>query len=143
MDRLTAAYGAAADPGQAAPMAAYMKDAAPFLGIRTPLRRQLSRTVTKDTPRPSETDCAALALRCWGLAEREYRYFAVDHLRRHVSRCSSGFLPVARHVIVTTPSAGPCASTPKKTDPDAVRAFVAAERALLSPLSVREALKNL
>lgn len=105
MDRLTAAYAAAADPGQAAPMAAYMKEVAPFPGIRTPLRRQLSRAVTKDTPRPSETDCAALALRCRGLAEREYQYFAAD--------------------------------------PDAVRAFVASERALLSPLSVREALKYL
>ncbi|MGW0390082.1 DNA alkylation repair protein [Streptomyces sp. NPDC003042] len=53
-----------------------MKDVAPFLGIRTPLRRALSRAVTK-------------------------------------------------------------------TDPDVVRAFVTAERARLSPLSVREALKNL
>lgn len=30
-----------------------------------------------------------------------------------------------------------------KTDPEAVRAFVADQRALLAPLSVREALKNL
>ncbi|MDA5282604.1 DNA alkylation repair protein [Streptomyces sp. Isolate_45] len=102
VERLTTAYAAAADPAQAGPMTAYMKDVAPFLGIRTPRRRALSRTVTKDTPRPSEADCAALALRCWSLAEREYHYFAVDYLRRYVPRCTSGFLPVVRHLIVTT-----------------------------------------
>ncbi|MFD9259780.1 DNA alkylation repair protein [Streptomyces sp. NPDC059538] len=218
MERLPEAYGAAADPVRARGMAAYMKDVAPFLGIPTPLRRELSKTVTKDTPKPAETDCAALALRCWLLPEREYHYFAVDYLRRHVACCSSGLLPVARHLIVTVPwwdtvdllaahTVGPLvAADPRlasvmdewiedenlwlartallhqlrfktatdsgrlfdhcrrraghpefflrkaigwalreyaKTDPDAVRAFVEAERATLSPLSVREALKNL
>ncbi|MFD9413882.1 DNA alkylation repair protein [Streptomyces goshikiensis] len=216
--RLTETYGAAADPEQAGHMAAYMKGVAPFLGIRTPLRRELSRAVTKDTPAPAEADCAALALRCWGLAEREYHYFAADYLRRHVSRCSSGLLPVVRHLIVTVPwwdtvdtlaahTVGPLvAADPRlaavmdewigddhlwivrtallhqlrfkeatdtdrlfahcrrqagqpdffirkaigwalreyaKTDPRAVRTFVTAERATLSPLSTREALKNL
>lgn len=218
LERLTATYAAAADPARARAMAAYMKDVAPFLGIPTPLRRELSKTVTKDTPKPSEADCAALALRCWGLAEREYHYFAVDYLRRHVSRCSSGLLPVVRCLVTTVPwwdtvdllaahTVGPlvaadpalagvmdewigdedlwlartallhqlryksatdtdrlfgycrrqaghpdffvrkaigwCLREYAKTDPDAVRAFVAAERASLSPLSVREALKNL
>ncbi|MEU7600677.1 DNA alkylation repair protein [Streptomyces sp. NPDC040724] len=103
LSRLTRTYVPAADPGRAAAMTAYMKDVAPFLGIPTPLRRELSKAVTRDTPAPSEADCAALALRCWRLPEREYHYFAVDYLRRHVSRCSSGFLPVVRHLIVTVP----------------------------------------
>ncbi|GAA2648373.1 DNA alkylation repair protein [Streptomyces spororaveus] len=218
LERLTAAYGAAADPERAQAMAAYMKDVAPFLGIPTPQRREPSRTVTKDTPEPSEADCAALALRCWLLPEREYQYFAVDYLRRHVGRCSSGLLPVVRHLIVTVPwwdtvdllaahTVGPLVAADPgltavtdewiedenlwlartallhqlrhksatdagrlfgycrrragdpdffirkaigwalreyaKTDPDAVRAFVEAERGSLAPLSAREALKNL
>ncbi|MFJ8013558.1 DNA alkylation repair protein [Streptomyces sp. NPDC096339] len=218
LERLTGAYAQAADPVRAATMTAYMKDVAPFLGIPTPLRRELSKAVTKGTPGPSESDCAALALGCWRLPEREYHYFAVDYLRRNVSRCSSGFLPVVRHLIVTVPwwdtvdllaahTVGPLvAADPSlaavmdewigdediwlartallhqlrhkdatdaerlfaycrrraghpdfflrkaigwalreyaKTDPAAVRAFVEAERGSLSPLSVREALKNL
>ncbi|MGW1770101.1 DNA alkylation repair protein [Streptomyces sp. NPDC002104] len=217
VERLTESYGAAADGERAAAMATYMKDVSPFLGIPTPLRRELSRAVTKDTPEPSEADCAALALRCWELPEREYRYFAVDYLRRHVPRCSSGFLPVVRQLIVTDPwwdtvdllaahTVGPlvaadpalravmdewigdenlwvartallhqlrykaatdtgrlfaycrrqgghpdffvrkaigwCLREYARTDPGAVRAFVTAERESLSPLSVREALKN-
>ncbi|MET9881588.1 DNA alkylation repair protein [Streptomyces sp. NPDC006430] len=217
LDRLTSTYGAAADPRQARPMAAYMKDAAPFLGLRTPLRRELSQAVTGRTPKPAEADLTALVLRCWELPEREYHYFAVDYLRRHVTVCSSGFLPVVRHVIVTVPwwdtvdllavhAVGPLVAADPgltavmdewsrdedlwlvrsallhqlryksatdserlfaycrrqsghpdffvrkaigwalreyaKTDAEAVRAFVAAHRDALSPLSVREALKN-
>ncbi|MBN0047559.1 DNA alkylation repair protein [Streptomyces actuosus] len=99
--RLTVAHGAAADPERAATMRAYMKDTFPFLGIPAPARRALSRTVLAGTARPEETDCRAVALRCWALPEREYHYFAADYLRRHVGRCSSSFLPVVRHLVTT------------------------------------------
>ena len=101
MERLTTTYPTAADPERAARTQAYIKDVAPYLGLPSPLRRELSRTVLAGTPRPDETDCTAIALRCWELPEREYAYFAVDYLRRHVKRCSSGFLPVARHLVTT------------------------------------------
>ncbi|WP_435226470.1 DNA alkylation repair protein [Streptomyces sp. Tue6028] len=218
LPRLTAAYSAAADPDRAASMRAYMKDVAPFLGLTTPGRRALSRTVLAGTARPDEADCTALALRCWELPEREYHYFAVDFLRRHVKRLSSGFLPVARHLVGTVPwwdtvdalaahvVGGLVAADPElkadmdawiedddlwvartallhqlrykedtdtarlfaycarraghpdffirkaigwslreyaKTDPGAVRDFVAREHGALAPLSVREALKNI
>ncbi|MEU0289066.1 DNA alkylation repair protein [Streptomyces sp. NPDC006147] len=103
LERLTAAYAPAADPARADAMRAYMKDVAPFLGLPTPARRALSRTVEAGLPRPSEADCTAVALRCWDLPEREYHYFAVDYLRAHVRRCSSGFLPVTRHLVTTVP----------------------------------------
>ncbi|MEV0256976.1 DNA alkylation repair protein [Streptomyces sp. NPDC050732] len=101
LERFVTTYRAAADPERAAQMRAYMKDVAPFLGLASPVRRELSRAVLAGTPRPDETDCTAIALRCWELPEREYAYFAVDYLRRHVRRCSSGFLPVARHLVTT------------------------------------------
>lgn len=217
LERLTATYGAAADPERAAAAQAYMKDIAPFLGVPTPERRALSRTVLQGTPRPDEADCTAIALRCWQLPEREYHYFAVDYLRRHVGRCSSGFLPVTRQLITTVSwwdtvdllaahvvgvlvaadpkltadmdawivdddlwvartallhqlrykehtdterlfayclrqsghphffirkAIGWCLREYAKTDPDAVRDFLARERGRFAPLSVREALKN-
>ncbi|WP_367039615.1 DNA alkylation repair protein [Streptomyces sp. Je 1-332] len=101
MERLTATYAAAADPPRAAQTQAYLKNVAPFLGVPAPQRRQLSRTVVAGLPRPDEADCTAIALRCWQLPEREYAYFAVDLLRRHVKLLSSGFLPVARHLVTT------------------------------------------
>lgn len=218
LERLTAAYAGAADPERAGPMRAYMKDVAPFLGLTTPVRRVLSRTVLAGLPRPAESDCTAIALRCWQLPEREYHYFAVDYLRRHARVCSSGFLPVARqlvttvswwdtvdalaaHVVGALVAADPALTAQMdvwiadedlwvartallhqlrykertdserlfayclrqsghpdffvrkaigwslreyaKTDPGAVRAFLARERGRFAPLSVREALKNI
>ncbi|MFI8879223.1 DNA alkylation repair protein [Streptomyces sp. NPDC055243] len=218
MERLTTTYPKAADPERAVRAQAYMKDIAPFLGLPSPLRRELSRTVLAGLPRPDEADCTAIALRCWELPEREYAYFAVDHLRRHVKRLSSGFLPVARHLVTTVSwwdtvdalaahvvgglvtadpglktamdawiddedlwvartallhqlrhkdatdtgrlfayclrqsghpdffirkAIGWCLREYAKTDPDAVRDFVERERGRLSPLSAREALRNL
>ncbi|MCZ0990446.1 DNA alkylation repair protein [Streptomyces diastatochromogenes] len=217
LERLTATYAAAADPGRAVPMRAYMKDVAPFLGIPTPDRRALSRTVLAGTHRPTEADCTAIALRCWRLPEREYHYFAVDYLRRYAARCSSAFLPVARQLITTVSwwdtvdllaahvvgalvaadpgltadmdawitddnlwlartallhqlrykertdtdrlfaycllqsghpdffvrkAIGWCLREYAKTDPEAVRGFLAGERSRFAPLTVREALKN-
>ncbi|MBT2445055.1 DNA alkylation repair protein [Streptomyces sp. ISL-36] len=218
LTRLTEVYPTAGDPFRAQEQIAYMKGIAPFLGIRTPERRALSRTVLQGAARPDEADCAAVALRCFALPEREYHYFAVDYLRRYVTRCSSGFLPVARRLVTTVSwwdtvdhlaahvVGGLVAADPAlavrmdewiedddlwvartallhqlrfrdatdaerlfahclrraghadffirkaigwalreyaKTDPDDVRAFVAQHRGRLSPLSVREALKNL
>lgn len=101
LERLTALYAPAADPVRAERAAAYMKHVAPFLGIPTPERRALSRTVLAGAAKPDERDCAAIALRCWRLPEREYPYFAADYLRRYVGRCSSGFLPVLHHLVST------------------------------------------
>ncbi|WP_425836548.1 DNA alkylation repair protein [Streptomyces fractus] len=215
--RLPEVYGPAADPERAEQMRAYMKDVAPFLGLTSPVRRDLTKAVLDGTPRPDESDLTAVALRCWALPEREYAYFAIDYLRRHARHLTSGFLPVARELITTVPwwdtvdllaahtVGGLVAADPKlradmdawigdedlwvartallhqlrykaatdtdrlfayclrqsghpdffirkaigwalreyaKTDPDAVRSFVAAHRAALSPLSAREALKN-
>ncbi|MFC8082676.1 DNA alkylation repair protein [Streptomyces sp. NPDC057340] len=103
LERLTGEYPAAADAERAAGMRAYMKDVAPFLGLTSPVRRSLTRAVLAGLPRPDESDCTAVALRCWRLPEREYHYFAVDYLRRHVTHCSSGFLPVVRHLLTTVP----------------------------------------
>ncbi|MGW0818200.1 DNA alkylation repair protein [Streptomyces viridiviolaceus] len=218
LERLTAHYAAAADPERALAMRAYMKDVAPFLGLATPERRALSRSVLKGTPAPDEADCTAIALRCWRLPEREYHYFAVDLLCRHARHCSSGLLPVVRHLLTTVPwwdtvdplaahvvgtlvaadrrltadmdawiagddlwlaraallhqlrykertdtgrlfdyclrrsqdggffvrkAVGWCLREYAKTDPDAVRGFVAEHGHALAPLSVREALRNI
>ncbi|UQA91028.1 DNA alkylation repair protein [Streptomyces halobius] len=102
LSRLTASCPPAGDPVRAEGAAAYLKGVCPFLGIPATERRTLDRALLKGTPKPDETDCTAIALRCWDLREREYHYFAVDYLRRHVKRCSSGFLPVARRLITTT-----------------------------------------
>jgi 3-methyladenine DNA glycosylase AlkD len=101
LDRLLTAYPAAADPAAAGPMRAYMRDAFPFLGIKTPRRREVSRRVLAGLPAPSEADLRAVAVACWELPEREYQYFAVDWLARHGRVCGPSFLTTAETLITT------------------------------------------
>jgi 3-methyladenine DNA glycosylase AlkD len=99
--RLEQVYGAAADPQRAAPMVAYMRHQFPFLGIPAPAQRVLAREVLAGTPAPVEADLRAIADACWALDEREYQYFAVRLLRRHIARCGPGFIADAERLIVT------------------------------------------
>jgi 3-methyladenine DNA glycosylase AlkD len=98
-----ASYRAAADDERAGAQRAYMRDQFPYLGIPTPERRLLSKAVlaTIGEARPTTDDCVALALRCWELAEREFRYFAIDFLIANVKHCDSTLLPTLRTLITT------------------------------------------
>ena len=101
MTRLTRVYAAAADPGRAVAMAAYMRDQFPFLGIPSPTQKALTREVLAGLGRPAEPDLAAVALACWERPEREYQYFACGLLRRHARLCGPEFIDTARHLLVT------------------------------------------
>ncbi|MEY9871439.1 3-methyladenine DNA glycosylase AlkD [Streptacidiphilus sp. MAP12-33] len=99
--RLREVYPSGADAEQAVRQSAYLRDQFAFLGLPTPERRVLSRTVLAGAVKPDQDVCASVALQAWRLPEREYQYFAVDHLRRHIKVCDASFLPVAAHLIVT------------------------------------------
>jgi 3-methyladenine DNA glycosylase AlkD len=101
LDRLVSTYSAAADPANAVAMRAYMRDQFPFLGIKGPQQRVLSRAVLAGLPRPAEEDLRDVALGAWALPEREYQYFVLGWLRRWAPRCSAGFITTAEHLIVT------------------------------------------
>ncbi|GGR34000.1 patatin-like phospholipase family protein [Streptomyces roseolus] len=66
--RLTTLYPAAGNPFRAQEMVAYMKGAAPFLGIRSPERRALSRAVLDGVPRPGEAARRAVVAKRLGEA---------------------------------------------------------------------------
>lgn len=101
MDRLVGAFEEARDPTRAVPMAAYMRDQFPFLGIPSPAQKALTRQVLAGLSRPSEADLRAVALACWERPQREYQYFACGWLRRHARICGADFVTTARHLIVT------------------------------------------
>ena len=101
--RLPAAYESAADPERAVPMAAYMRDRFPFLGIAAPTQKRLFREVMTGVDKPDERDLRSVSSICWRMDEREYQYFACMLLRRHLRVCGPGFLTVARHLVTTKP----------------------------------------
>nr|BFE62363.1 DNA alkylation repair protein [Dactylosporangium thailandense] len=101
LQRLEHLFGAAADPGQAAPMRAYMRDRFEFLGIPSVPRRELTLDVLRGRPRPDEPELLATARACWELPEREYQYFACDYLRKHAKVLTPAAVPVLRELITT------------------------------------------
>ena len=52
-------------------------------------------------PKPAEADLRDVAVGVWSLPEREFQYFGLDYLRRHVRVGKAGFLTTAEHLIVT------------------------------------------
>lgn len=101
MDRLSRAYEGARNPERATPMAAYMRDQFPFLGIPRPTQQALTRAALAGLDRPGQADLAAVADACWQRPEREYQYFACGLLRRHARSCGPELIDTARHLIVT------------------------------------------
>ena len=81
-----------ADEREAIAMAAYMKDVAPFLGVRSPARRRALREAWRglDTPTNDELGLAALAL--VAQREREYHYAASDLIEMYLSSTDETFL---------------------------------------------------
>lgn len=96
MHELAAVYREHAAPEQAVAMRAYMRDQFEFLGIPSPVRRQLSKPFLTAPRDPLE-----VAQQCWALPEREFQYFACDLLSRHAKRLTPAALPTLRTLVTT------------------------------------------
>jgi 3-methyladenine DNA glycosylase AlkD len=72
-----------------------------FLGLPNPVRAVLDREVLAGLPPPDEPQLVAVVRQCWAWSEREYQYFALGYLRRHLRRAGSGLLPVLEELITT------------------------------------------
>jgi len=82
-----AALRGAAQPELARPMQAYMKSATPFLGVRVPMMRALTRAEAKQRPFTTSADLSDTVLRLWREAGyREERYAAIALLDTPAAR---------------------------------------------------------
>lgn len=93
-----------ARPELAGPMQAYMKSAAPFLGVRVPVVRALTREQAKLRPFATTADLADTVLGLWRAADyREERYAAIALLDTPAARRlrEPALLGTLRELIVT------------------------------------------
>ncbi len=82
-----AALRGAAQPDQAGPMQAYMKSATPFLGVRVPVMRRLTRAEAGRRPFVTSADVTDTVRRLWREADhREERYAAIALLDTPAAR---------------------------------------------------------
>jgi len=63
-------------------MKKYMKGQYEYFGIKSPLRKELSRTFILKNGLPDEEDIEEVAKDCWDFPEREYQYFAMELLAK-------------------------------------------------------------
>ena len=66
-----------ANPTNAEPMAKYMKNLFPYLGIKTPERREITKKFFKEKGLPEISDLEEIIRDLWELPEREFQYFAI------------------------------------------------------------------
>jgi 3-methyladenine DNA glycosylase AlkD len=89
---LRESFTAHADEGIRLDAAAYMRNQFGFLGIKTPLRRELSKTLVSQSRVLSERDLVLLCKELWAQPEREFQYVACDLLAKNASRLSPEYL---------------------------------------------------
>ncbi|SDG71109.1 DNA alkylation repair protein [Janthinobacterium sp. YR213] len=80
---LKAALEAAAEPGRAAPMQAYMREQFIFLGVAAPQRRMAAKGLLAGLKGIDPATLLDHAQRLWQQPEREYQHVALDMLALH------------------------------------------------------------
>ncbi len=91
-----------ADASRAVQMKAYLLDQFEFLGLQAPVRRQAVKDIGK-VKWQSSVDLLTAAELLWQMPHREYRYTAVDLLRKHSSMLSVNDLPALQHLLLRDP----------------------------------------
>lgn len=85
----------------ALPMKKYMKDHFPFIGIKTPLRRELMKVFYKETEILKAEFQPTLVKLLWDKDEREYQYAALDYINSSLNKINSTYLPLLEKLIMT------------------------------------------
>lgn len=92
---------AVADRDDADQMAAYMKHRAPFLGVKTPARRECSKPLIATSLGRDLDDVIAVASDLRARPEREFHYVASDLLARNARRLRSSDLEAMERFVTT------------------------------------------
>jgi len=99
-ERLEAYFRAHAKVEEAIPMASYMRDHFPFLGIRTPERNQLTREFMQANPLPKGNELVQIAGDVWALPEREFQYIAMVLYEKHRKHAEQSHIDILEGLVI-------------------------------------------
>ena len=94
-------YRENADPINAKPMTKYMKNLFPYLGIKTPVRKELFKDFVREFGLPEMSDLKQITLELWELPEREFQYTAIGLIRKFVNKWDEDFINLFEKLIIT------------------------------------------
>lgn len=89
------------NPDQAEPMEKYMKDHFPFLGIKTPERKALTKSIFQQSGMLKEPFNEEFVEGLWNLPEREYQYVALDYITRFMKQLEKEHITLMEKLITT------------------------------------------
>lgn len=92
LKQLRTEFEKVADKEVAEGASAYMRNQFDFLGIKTPLRRELSKELINQTKSFPEKDLIIFCKELWAQPEREFQYVACDILAKNAKRLSPGYV---------------------------------------------------
>ena len=101
VDDVRTALVDAADPADADPMAAYMRDRFPFLGVKTPARRRSTGPVLRPLRDAPPDTVTAVVDALWAEPEREFHQVGADLLSSHARRFGPDQVPAIRRFLTT------------------------------------------
>ena len=78
-----------------------MKDKFEFLGIKSPLRRELSHPFLKKSILPPLSSIVPITTQLWKKPEREFQYFAQQLISKYLQKVNSGFIKHLEYLIIT------------------------------------------
>ncbi|MCI5083506.1 MAG: DNA alkylation repair protein [Saprospiraceae bacterium] len=100
-EQLLAHFQAHADEDQAGPMAKYMRNQFSFLGIKSPLRKELSKSYLKKYGRPEGEALQQFCRACFASPFREMQYFVGDMMIPIAKKVDSSFMPLYVKLVLT------------------------------------------
>lgn len=102
VEAAVAALAPLRDSSHAGAMQAYMKDVAPFLGVRTPVRRRALRAAWSGLTPLDQAGLSDAVRTLWALPEREYQYAACDLIGRQARALPGVFVADPVQDLLTT-----------------------------------------
>jgi 3-methyladenine DNA glycosylase AlkD len=70
------------DPDKAVQMKAYMKNQFEYLGLPTPIRKELTKAFYAEHGHPAPGEVESIVSDCWQMPYREYKYFAMEMMAK-------------------------------------------------------------
>jgi 3-methyladenine DNA glycosylase AlkD len=93
-------YESYADPEVAEYMKKYMKDRSDFFGIKSPLRRELTKIHYQRYGLIPDDRKEEIVKWCWQAPQREYQYFAMEALGKNIKKANTGIIELFEFMIV-------------------------------------------
>ncbi|WP_307311715.1 DNA alkylation repair protein [Neobacillus driksii] len=101
IEKLTALFEENRNDENAGPMEKYMKDHFPFLGIKSPLRKELEKQFFKETEIFKVPFNSDFVTGLWEKDEREYHYTAITYIGKFIKKLPKDVISFLERLITT------------------------------------------